>query len=125
MTDFGGVDYTPELFAIQDEIESIDVDTKRINAAVASIRTSLQQVQANTDVIEARVTLIRNSIAVFEDLGTNCNKGIKLVRNDDRLSRALTMMSLKDSNQLEEYRAKLDDPGYTAYNDLITTIFGE
>jgi hypothetical protein len=125
MADFGTIDYAPELFAIQDEIESIDVDTQRINAAVNSIKNSFAQVQGNTAIIEARVTLIRESIGVFEYLGTSCSRGINIVRTDDDISRALTLMSMRDTNQLEPYRAKLDDPNYTDYEDLITTIYGE
>lgn len=125
MVDFGTIDYAPELFAIQDEIESIDTDTQRINVAVNSIKNSFAEVQANTAVIEARVTLIRESIAVFEYLGTSCSRGINITRTDDHISRALTLMSMRDTNQLEAYREKLDDPDYTDYEDLITTIYGE
>lgn len=117
MADFGGVDYAPELFAIQDSIESIDTDMTRIlNAATA--------IQSDMNVIESKLTLTSASIGVFEELGTSCNQGIKLVRRDDRMSRALSLMSFKDSGQLEDFIAKLDDPDYTDYDDLMTEIFG-
>lgn len=124
MADFGGIDYAPELFTLQAQVESIDTDVTRINVAAASIKTSLEEIQANTAIIEERVTLIADSINVFKTLGTDCNKGIRVYSTESKLSRALTMMSLRDMEQLEDYKNKLNSESYTDNTDLITLIYG-
>jgi hypothetical protein len=117
MANFGGIDYAPELFTLQDQVE-------RLDAAAESIKTSLIDIQANTAIIEERVTLIADSINVFKTLGSDCNEGIRVYSTENKLTRALTMVSLKDSNELEDYTGKLNSESYTDYGDLISLVYG-
>lgn len=84
----------------------------------------LRLIQDDFDEIETRMAEIQDSIFVFKDLGTNCDKGIYTVNNEDGASRALSIMSLKDTGQLEKYREYLDDPNYTDDADFWSIIDG-
>lgn len=87
-----------------------------------TIATYLRAIQEDFDVIEARMDLIEDSITVFKTLGTNCNLGIYGTNGRDDVSRALTMMSLRDNQQYEQYKEYLDDPNYTDDQDFFSVI---